>query len=100
MKKTLLLVCCVAMLTGCASDGWIEAKKMNRLSIGAARADVITMLGEPHSREARQGEETLWYLEDQEAMSTSPITCESLVAKWIHLVEGKQLLGDRCPRQL
>ncbi len=65
MKKTLVTLLLAVLITGCASNGWIEAKKMNKLTLGMPREEVVKLLGEPHSREVRPGEETLWYLEDQ-----------------------------------
>jgi len=60
-----LLTAITLMLAAGCESGWIKAAKMNKLSLGMPRADVIKILGEPHSTEAKPGEETLWYLEDQ-----------------------------------
>ena len=64
--KTLALVLSltVLLLAGCKS-GWISGKQMNRLSLGMSKAEVKKILGEPHSSEARDGVDLMWYLEDQ-----------------------------------
>jgi outer membrane protein assembly factor BamE (lipoprotein component of BamABCDE complex) len=66
MIKPLLCVCTIALLflTGCET-GWIKANKMNKLTLGMTRVQVVKVLGEPHSTERQGGTETLWYLEDQ-----------------------------------
>ena len=50
MKQLLLVALCGLILSGCATTG-----KMNRLSVGMSKADVIAAMGEPDSTSAPGG---------------------------------------------
>lgn len=64
MKALFALVIAGLFIVGCET-GWIKASKMNKLSLGMTRPEVVRILGDPHSTEAKEGVEVLWYLEDQ-----------------------------------
>jgi hypothetical protein len=71
--KILITILSLAILlfTGCKS-GWINAKKMNQLQIGMTKADVVKILGEPHSSEAGEGVDKIWYLHDEGGYKHQP----------------------------
>jgi outer membrane protein assembly factor BamE (lipoprotein component of BamABCDE complex) len=64
MSKARFFLCAILLFTGCQT-GWIKANRMNKLNLGMTRAQVMKILGEPHSTERQGNTETLWYLEDQ-----------------------------------
>jgi hypothetical protein len=56
LKTTLTLFAIVVCLTACAT-----ANKMNKLSLGMTKAEVINSLGNPNSTSAQGGAEYLMY---------------------------------------
>jgi hypothetical protein len=64
-SPVLFLLSFFLIVTGCAGPGWIKASRMNKLSLGMTKAEVLKILGEPHNSEARPGVDMMWYLEDE-----------------------------------
>lgn len=93
----ILMVLCLALFTGCA----LSAKKMNTLSIGMAKPEVIRVMGSPKSTSASQGVEYLIYILD--ASRTDAVLPEEY---YVSIVSGKvaaygrvrDLPGSQVPR--
>ena len=76
LKTLITVLSLVAILfTGCKT-GWINARKMNQLSLGMTKPEVVKLLGEPHSSEARDGVNKVWYLEDEGSYKHQPYYVE------------------------
>ena len=78
MMKTPILVLAIVVLlfTGCHGPGWIKARKLNTLSLGMTKAEVVKTLGEPHSSDASEGVSRMWYLEDEGSWKHQPYYVE------------------------
>ncbi len=56
-KKTVALTLLLTFLVGCGTS----ASRLNNLSIGMNKSEVVQILGTPQSVKARPGQEVLWY---------------------------------------
>lgn len=92
--KTLITVLSLAVLlfTGCKT-GWIKPKKMNQLSLGMTKAEVVKFLGEPHSTEAGSGVEKLWYLHDEGSWKHQPYFVDFKDGKLAAYGRGENSVG-------
>lgn len=101
MKKTVLLIAVVALLTGCQGSpvqtGWeaeSNRKAMLGLSIGQSKVDVVEVMGQPRKTEAysRDGTNTeFWlYLTEGRDISDRKMTDEHFTPL---VFENDQLVG-------
>jgi Cft2 family RNA processing exonuclease len=79
--KQFIVLCVLASLTsGCVTS----AKKMNRISLGMTKEDVINVLGEPDSMKAGQGVEVMEYM-----LAPANAVVSDGEAHWVFIKDGK-----------
>ena len=62
---SILILLCVALLSGCKATGHIDPGMMSRLNLGMTRSEVITQIGPPESDAAEANKETMYYTEER-----------------------------------
>ncbi len=67
-----LLAICLTLLAGCATD---YANKMNSISLGMNKAEVIAIMGEPNTTRATEGVEFLIYALREELGGAKMAAC-------------------------
>ncbi|SPD71947.1 exported hypothetical protein [uncultured Desulfobacterium sp.] len=87
MLKTFIGLLAVFLVTACATS----SKKLNKLSVGMSKVEVVQILGTPESTSATRGVEFLTYsLRERIARPGEAIAPISILEKYsVKLVDGK-----------